>query len=84
MIKTLEIAGFKRFAAATGGVRTAHRPLGTQWRGKTSVIHTLLMLREASLFNARSVSLNGPYGLELGSVQDMLNLTPPRARTRSA
>ena len=74
MIQTLEIAGFKRFAAT----KLEFAPLtvlsGLNGAGKTSVIHTLLMLREASLFNARSVSLNGPYGLELGSVQDVLNL----------
>ncbi|MBF5041880.1 DUF3696 domain-containing protein [Aggregicoccus sp. 17bor-14] len=74
MIKTLEIAGFKRFASASVEFAPLTVLSGLNGAGKTSVIHTLLMLREASLFNARSVSLNGPYGLELGSVQDVLNL----------
>jgi predicted ATPase len=74
LIKTLEIAGFKRFTAATVEFAPLTVLSGLNGAGKTSVIHTLLMLREASLFNARSVSLNGPYGLELGSVQDVLNL----------
>ncbi len=74
MIKTLEIAGFKRFTAATVEFAPLTVLSGLNGAGKTSVIHSLLMLREASLFNARSVSLNGPYGLELGSVQDVLNL----------
>lgn len=74
MIKTLEIAGFKRFTDATVEFAPLTVLSGLNGAGKTSVIHSLLMLREASLFNARSVSLNGPYGLELGSVQDVLNL----------
>ena len=74
MIEFIELEGFKRFAKK----RFAMAPLtvlaGLNGSGKTSLIHALLLLREAACArNETAVQLNGPYGLELGTVEDVLN-----------
>ncbi len=75
MIARFEVHGFKRFS----DIAFTFAPLTVLTRqmngaGKTSALQALLLAREACLPNARSVSLNGPFGLELGTAQDVLNI----------
>lgn len=74
MITSLRIAGFKRFQSCALDLAPLTVLTGLNGAGKTSVIQALLLAREASLPGASTVPLNGPYGLELGSAQDVLNL----------
>ena len=47
---------------------------GLNGSGKTSLIHSLLLTREAAITPAGGVlSLNGPFGLELGTAEDIRN-----------
>lgn len=73
MITALEIAGFKRFASCKLELAPLTILAGLNGTGKTSVIQALLLAREACLPGARNVALNGPYGLELGRAEDVLN-----------
>ena len=41
--------------------------------GKTSVIQSILLAREAACSPHATISLNGPFGLELGTFEDVLN-----------
>ena len=45
--------------------------------GKTSVIHSLLLMRQACLASNDIVQLNGPHGLELGTFEDVQNWNAP-------
>ncbi len=74
MIDALKIDGLKRFDSR----RLRFAPLtvlaGLNGTGKTSVVHALLLAREASQGVATSVvRLNGPFELELGSAEDVRN-----------
>jgi predicted ATPase len=73
MITMLEIAGFKRFASCALELAPLTVLTGLNGAGKTTVIQALLLAREASLPGAKIVQLNGPYDLELGSIEDVLN-----------
>lgn len=73
-IRRLTIAGFKRFSEVTLDFAPLTVLTGGNGAGKTSVIHALLLAREACLPGATAVQLNGPYGLELGTVGDVLNI----------
>ncbi len=73
-IRRLTIAGFKRFSEVALDFAPLTVLTGTNGAGKTSVIHALLLAREASLPGAKAVQLNGPYGLELGTASDVLNI----------
>lgn len=74
MISALDIRAFKRLVAT----RLEFAPLtvltGLNGAGKTTVLQALLLAREASTTQSGTVPLNGPFGLELGTVQDVLNL----------
>lgn len=50
---------------------------GMNGSGKTSIIHSLLLMREAMASESRSVQLNGPYNLELGTFGDIQNWDSP-------
>ncbi|MBK8233292.1 MAG: DUF3696 domain-containing protein [Candidatus Eisenbacteria bacterium] len=73
-LRQLTVEGFKRFAALTLDLAPLTVLTGTNGAGKTSVIHALLLAREASIPGATTVQLNGPYGLELGTASDVLNI----------
>lgn len=73
MITRLNIVGFKRFARVSLEFAPLTVLAGLNGAGKTTVIHALLLAREASMPGAVSVALNGPFGLELGETQDVLN-----------
>lgn len=74
MITALEITGFKRFSSCKLDFAPLTVLTGLNGAGKTTVIQALLLAREASLSESASVPLNGLFGLELGSAQDVLNL----------
>jgi predicted ATPase len=74
MITGLEVAGFKRFFSCKLSFAPLTILTGLNGAGKTSVIQAVLLAREASSPGASTVALNGPFGLELGSAQDVLNL----------
>lgn len=75
-LRALKLTNFKRFL----DVEIALGPLtvltGLNGGGKTSVLHALLLARQASAGRQPPdfVELNGPFGLSLGEVQDVLNL----------
>jgi len=74
MITSLDIRGFKRFSHCHIPFAPLTVLAGLNGAGKTTVIQALLLMREASLSRTGTVALNGPFGLELGSAQDVLNL----------
>ena len=73
MIKAIEIEGFKRF-------RNQHfkfAPLtvlsGLNGSGKTTLIQALLLIQAAKRNGHSTFPLNGPFGLQLGTCEDVLN-----------
>lgn len=74
MITSLKIVGFKRFSSCPLELAPLTVLTGLNGAGKTTVMQALLLAREASLPGASTVPLNGPFGLELGRAQDVLNL----------
>ena len=73
MITKATIVGFKRF----GSERFKMAPLtvltGLNGSGKTSLLQALLLVAEASRSASSTLSLNGPFRLELGTADDVLN-----------
>jgi len=75
-LRALRLTNFKRFL----DVEIALSPLtvltGVNGGGKTSVLHGLLLAHQASAGAQppEFVELNGPFGLELGEVQDVFHL----------
>jgi predicted ATPase len=77
MICNLRLDGFKRFRSHAFPLRALTILAGMNGTGKTSVIHALLLAREGSRQKQGIVKLNGPFGLELGSYEDVLNYETP-------
>jgi predicted ATPase len=73
MISKLQISGFKMFAEATFKMAPLTILTGMNGAGKTSVVHALLLIREITRRDDKIVQLNGPYGLELGTFEDIQN-----------
>lgn len=73
MFTKLQIYGFKMFAKAKFKLAPLTILTGMNGTGKTSLIHALLLIREATRRDDKVVQLNGPYGLELGSFEDIQN-----------
>lgn len=74
MISSIEIRGFKRFEAKAFDIAPLTILTGLNGSGKTSLIHALLLAWEASSDASRGVvRLNGPFGLELGTAEDIRN-----------
>jgi predicted ATPase len=74
VITTLIVVGFKRFTSHRFNFAPLTILTGMNGAGKTSLIHSILLAREAG--DARRnevVSLNGPFGLDLGTVSDVKN-----------
>jgi predicted ATPase len=74
MISRFTLTGFKRFASCTLDFRPLTVLTGLNGAGKSSTIQALLLAREATLTSTGTVALNGPFGMELGSAQDVLNI----------
>src|SRR5271168_5023309 len=73
MIRQLRVQGFKLFRQQFFELRALTILAGANGAGKTSVIHALLLAREAWRRSDEVVELNGPFGLELGGFEDILN-----------
>lgn len=75
-ITAIRLRNFKRFLDAEVQIRPLTVLAGLNGGGKTSVLHALLLARQASAGAPPPdfVQLNGPFGLELGEVQDVLHL----------
>ncbi|MBD9358831.1 AAA family ATPase [Methylomonas albis] len=73
MIREFKLSGFKMFAEASFKMAPLTILAGMNGAGKTSVIHALLLLKESVRRGDSIVPLNGPFGLELGSFEDIQN-----------
>lgn len=73
MITRANIRGFKRFTSAQFKLGALTVLAGLNGSGKTSLIQALLLAQEASNSGSRTLRLNGPFGLELGTAEDVLN-----------
>lgn len=75
MIRKWTVKRFKRFASQDFSLAQLTVLAGLNGSGKTSVIHSLLLAREASLGRGEDpvVQLNGPHDLELGTAEGVLN-----------
>jgi len=78
MIRSIFIQGFKRFGKQRFEISPLTVLTGLNGTGKTSLIHALILAREAigdpfRPGEASSVRLNGPFGLELGTAEDVHN-----------
>ena len=73
MIDSVFIDGFKRFRNQQFPLRKLTILAGMNGTGKTSVIQSILLAREAACASSATISLNGPFGLELGTFEDVLN-----------
>lgn len=73
MITEIEISGLKRFKNERFKLAPLSVLTGLNGSGKTSMIQAILLAAEASAAKSSSLSLNGPFGLELGTAEDVLN-----------
>lgn len=73
MINRLRIRGFKRFEDHSFDLAALTVLTGLNGSGKTSFIHALLLAWEASNSDGATVRLNEPFGIELGSAEDVQN-----------
>lgn len=73
MISNVGVVGFKRFKKHSFDLRPLSVFTGMNGAGKTSVIHSLLLVQNAWDRNDGVIKLNGPFGLELGGFGDVLN-----------
>jgi len=74
VISELEIVGFKRFQRQSFDLAPLTILAGLNGTGKTSFIQALLIAWEASSESAgKVVRLNGPFGLDLGTAEDVRN-----------
>lgn len=71
MIDRLLIKGFKRFKEMPLSMKPLTVLTGLNGAGKTSVIHALLLMREAT--KNPIVMLSGPFDLQLGTAEDVVN-----------
>ncbi len=74
MIERILIEGFKRFERQSLELRPLTVFAGRNGAGKTSAIHSLLLVRQAVLRADGVVELNGPFGMELGWFEDIVNI----------
>lgn len=73
MIAALSVARFKRFRQLDLPFGDLTVLTGLNGAGKTSVIHALLLFRQAVLGSTSGVPLNGYLGLHLGEALDVLH-----------
>lgn len=74
MIRSLFVEGFKRFESEKFELRSLTVLAGRNGAGKTSAIHALLLARHASQRGDGVAELNGPFGMELGWFEDVVNV----------
>lgn len=73
MINEIYIEGFKRFERQSFALKPLTVLAGRNGAGKTSVIHALLLAHHATQRRDGIAELNGPFGLELGWFEDLVN-----------
>ncbi|EIU1334927.1 DUF3696 domain-containing protein [Pseudomonas aeruginosa] len=74
MITNLRIRAFKRFEDESFSLRPLTVLTGLNGSGKTSVIHSLLLAWEATASAPHeTIRLNGPFGIELGTAEEVRN-----------
>lgn len=77
MIKTFNVTGFKGIENEVLSLTELNLLAGANGAGKTSLIHALLLLREISKSADENLALNGPYHLELGTLENVQNWNNP-------
>ena len=75
-MENLSIKGFKCFSNTTVKFNNLTVLVGANGYGKSSTIQALLLLKQA-MDNSSNILLNGIYGLELGTVSDIVNQNTP-------
>ncbi|WP_063060431.1 DUF3696 domain-containing protein [Nocardia sienata] len=73
MIGSLDISNFKCFEQASFAMRPLTVLTGVNGGGKSTVLQSLLLARQATTGDGRTVQLNGPYGLTLGEALEVLH-----------
>jgi len=74
VINSLDVKGFKRIKHKLFDFAPLTILAGLNGAGKTSLIQTLLLIKKASESPLdAAISLNGPFGLELGLAEDVRN-----------
>lgn len=73
MLSGIRIVGFKRFVDANFSLAPMTILTGLNGSGKTSLVQTILLAQEASTNSTKSLPLNGPFGINLGTAEDVLN-----------
>lgn len=73
MISAVTVAGFKRFVSDPFALAPLTVLTGLNGSGKTSLIQAILLTKEASASSSKSLRLNGPFGLQLGTAGDVQN-----------
>jgi len=76
----LRIEGFKAFRDETFELRPLTVLAGVNGAGKTSVIQALLLFSQAADRPGGHVELNGPFRLNLGTFNDILNIQSAQVR----
>ena len=77
MIVEAKVSGFKRFTNEKFKFAPLTVLTGLNGSGKTTLIQTLLLTHEASTSRSETLRLNGPFGMELGTAEDVLNWDSP-------
>lgn len=72
MISSLRMINFKCFADESLALRRMTVLAGVNGGGKSTVLHSLLLARLAAVSPERTIQLNGPFGLDLGTAADVL------------
>ena len=73
MLNEFRIRAFKRFRDDKFRLGKLTVLAGLNGSGKSSLLQALLLTREASTSTGDSIRLNGPFGLQLGAAEDVLN-----------
>jgi predicted ATPase len=73
MIAKILVKALKRFADMPFKLEPLTVLAGLNGTGKTTLIHALLLTREAENVQGGTVALNGPFGLELGTAGGVTN-----------
>ena len=73
MIVAATVKGLKRFKNERFELAPLTVLTGLNGSGKTSLLQAVLLATEASTTKSVSLSLNGPFGLQLGTAEDVLN-----------
>ncbi|WP_303763899.1 AAA family ATPase [Sphingobium yanoikuyae] len=69
----MTVSGFKRFADERFELAPLTVLTGLNGAGKTSILQAILLAAQDGSRRADTLSLNGPFNLELGTAEDVLN-----------